>query len=191
MPSVYDDELWELVPEPGTPPPQHLIEFVAALGGRRTLDLGCGDGRLTEHLVASEVVGADVSTVALDRARVRLPGIELVELAVGEVLPFEDSGFELVLCAETLEHVQDVQWLLSEVRRVLAPRGRLAVTTPAHGRSTGLDVLVRGFEHRFDPFSPHLRFFTARSLASALDAMGFEVTSLRRRRASLLAIAQR
>ena len=71
-----------------------------------------------------------------------------------------------MLCAETLEHVRDVQLLLSEARRVLVPGGTLAVTTPAHGRRTGLAAAALGFERAFDPLSPHLRFFTARSLAA-------------------------
>ena len=190
-PSWYDDELWELVPEDRPPRPEHLVEFVRGLSGRRALDLGCGDGRLTQELAAEQLVAADVSEVALERARALLPRAELRALAPGDVLPYPDSDFDLVLCAETLEHVQDVQWLLSEVRRVLEPRGRLAVTTPAHGRLTGLDVLVRGFERRFDPFSPHLRFFTARSLAGALDATGFDLVSLRRSEGTLLALATR
>jgi ubiquinone/menaquinone biosynthesis C-methylase UbiE len=114
-----------------------------------------------------------------------------VELRPGDPLPFEDSSFELVLCAETLEHVRDVQLLLSEARRVLVPGGRLAVTTPAHGRATGLGLLLRGFESRFDPLSPHLRLFTRRSLARLLDEMGFEIESLRRTRGTLLAVATR
>ena len=87
--------------------------------------------------------------------------------------------------------MQDVQLLLSEVRRVLRPGGRLALATPAHGRLTALDALVRDFEARIDPLSPHLRFFTRRSLARLLDEMGFEIESLRRQRGTLLAVARR
>jgi len=96
-----------------------------------------------------------------------------------------------VLCAETLEHVRDVQLLLSEVRRVLRPGGRLAVTTPAHGRATGTDVILRGFERRFDPLSPHLRFFTRRSLGVLLDGLGFDVGRAHRRAGTLLVVATR
>jgi SAM-dependent methyltransferase len=192
MASRYDDELWELVPEDPGPPPAQLVRFVRGLGDAgRALDLGCGDGRLSSELGAGELTAADVSAVALERARKRLPGATVVELEPDAPLPFADSSFDLVLCTETLEHVRDVQLLLSEARRVLRPGGTLALTTPAHGRLTGLDVVVRGFERRFDPLSPHLRFLTRRSLRRLLGELGFEVRMLRRERGSLLAVARR
>ena len=192
VPSRYDDELWRLVPEQREPPPSHLLEFVRGLDEvGRALDLGCGDGRLGAELRAAELTAADVSKVALERARAVLPRARLVALEPDAPLPFEDSGFDLVLCAETLEHVRDVQGLLSEVRRVLRPRGVLALTTPAHSRLTGLRGLVGGLERSFDPLSPHIRFFTRRSLARLLDELGFELTSLRRRAGTLLAVASR
>jgi SAM-dependent methyltransferase len=192
MTSRYDDELWELVGDHSHPPPREHVEFVRGLEpAARALDLGCGDGRLSAELLASELTGADVSAVALRRARERLPQARFVELDPDAPLPFADSEFDLVLMAETLEHVRDVQLLLSELRRVLAPGGRLALTTPAHGRRTGLDILVRGFEQRFDPLSPHLRFLTKRSLGTLLEEMGFEVVSLERRRGTLFALATR
>jgi SAM-dependent methyltransferase len=180
--SRYDDELWELVPaEPG-PPPAHLVAFVRGLGHtHRALDLGCGDGRLTAELDAEDLTAADVSTVALDRARERLPGARLVEVEPDAPLPFGDAVFDLVLCAETIEHVRDVQLFLSEIRRVLRPGGTFALTTPAN--------LPLG--RRADPLSPHLRQFTRSSLSRALDRLGFEVESLRRRSGALLAVAGR
>ena len=155
------------------------------------LDLGCGDGRLTAELRAASITGADVSLVALERAARRLRRGRFVRLGLDEPLPFDDGSFALVLCAETIEHVRDVQLLLSEVRRVLRPGGVLAVTTPAHSRRTALRLLVRGWESEFDPLSPHLRFFTKRSLARLLDELGFDVDSLRRRSGALLARARR
>jgi SAM-dependent methyltransferase len=189
--SRYDDELWELVPEDRGPPPPHLAAFVRSLDAERTLDLGCGDGLLSAELRTNQLTGADVSAVALARARRRLPNARLVELEPDAPLPFEDGAFDLVLCAETIEHVRDVQLLLSEARRVLRPGGELALTTPAHGRLTGLAVLVGGFERRFDPLSPHLRFFTRRSLERLLVDLGFAPRSVRRRSGALLARATR
>jgi SAM-dependent methyltransferase len=192
--AAYDDELWELVPEEPGPPPEHLRRFVRDLGtAEHALDLGCGDGRLTLELEARRLTAADVSRVALDRARGRLAArpAELVELEPDAPLPLPDSTYDLVMCAETVEHVRDVQLLFSETRRVLRPGGRVAITTPAHGRGTALIALVRGFESHFDPLSPHLRFFTPRSLSGVLTDAGFDVESLRRKRGSLMAIAHR
>ena len=182
MGSRYDDELWELMPPDPGPPPAHLVEFVRGLGSvERALDVGCGDGRLTAELRAEEVTAADVSTVALERARARLPGTGLVELEPDAPFPLDDAAFDLVLCAETIEHVRDVQLFLSEIRRVLRPGAELALTTPAAwplGRPE-------------DPLSPHLRRFTRRSLPRALVELGFEVRSLERRAGTLLARAVR
>ena len=195
MASEYDDELWELVPEDPGPPPAHLVEFVESLGRRdgAVLDLGCGDGRLTLSLRGRHIVGADVSRIALERARKRLAGrdVELVEIDPGAVLPFPDGTFDLVLLAETIEHVVDVPTLLAEARRVLHEGGEIAVTTPAHGRGTGIALFLRGFERLFDPLSPHVRFFSRASLAAMLAEAGFEVESVRRRGGTLLARATR
>jgi SAM-dependent methyltransferase len=192
VPSAYDDDLWRLVPEDPGPPPAHLASFVEGLGHvAAALDLGCGDGRLSSRLDSDDLTLADVSDVALARAARRLPAAGIVALDPDAALPLADNAFDLVLCADTVEHVRDLQLLLSEVRRVLRPGGRLAVATPAHSRLTGLDVLARGFERRFPPLSPHLRFLTRRSLRRLLDDLGFEPGAVRDSRGSLLVVASR
>jgi SAM-dependent methyltransferase len=182
MGSRYDDELWQLVPDDPGPPPRVLAEFVKGLGHvPRALDVGCGDGRLSAALDAGELTVADVSRVALERARARLPEAEVLELDPDSPFPLADSAFDLVLCAETIEHARDVQLLLSEIRRVLRPGGRLALTTPA-AAPPGPPP---------DPLSPHLRMLTRRSLRRLLEELGFELDSLRRRSGTLLALARR
>jgi ubiquinone/menaquinone biosynthesis C-methylase UbiE len=192
VPSRYDDDLWRMVGEDHDHArPRHLVEFVRDLGHvGSALDLGCGDGRLAASLDADELTVADVSDVALERAQARLPNARPVRLDPDAALPLPDNAFDLVLCAETIEHVRDVQLLLSEARRVLRPGGRLALTTPAHSRLTGLAVMVGGFERAFPPLSPHLRFMTRRALTGLLRELGFE-PEIRRRSGSLLAVAAR
>ena len=106
----------------------------------------------------------------------------MVELEPDAPLPLPDNAFDLVLCAETIEHVRDVQLILSEVRRVLRPGGELALTTPA----------VRRLIRPEDPLSPHLRRFTRSAVARLLTReLGFEIVSLRRRARTLLVRARR
>ena len=181
MASRYDDELWQLVPEDRVAPADLCAWLGSLEAARRALDLGCGDGAVSTAIPADELTLADVSAVALERARARLAGVEAVELDPDEPLPFADGTFDLVVCTETLEHVRDVQLFLSEVRRVLEPGGRVAITTPAHRRLIATP----------DPFTPHLRFLTKRTLARLLDGMGFDVRLLRRHRGGLFAVASR
>ena len=157
-----------------------LVEFVRGLGPvGRALDLGCGDGRLTAELDARELTAADVSGVALERAR-RGCRARAVELEPDRRCRSR-RRLRAGAARETVEHVRDLQLFLSELRRVLAPGGELALTTPA----------TPPLAPPGDPFSPHLRRFTARSLRRALDDLGFEVDALRRRRRTLLARARR
>ena len=51
--------------------------------------------------------------------------------------------------------------------------------------------LLRNFEETLDPLSPHLRFFTRKSLSQVLDALGFDVESIKRKQGSLLVRATR
>ena len=170
------------MPDDAAEAPEPQAGFVRSLGPvESALDLGCGDGRLSGLLRARELTLADVSALALARAARRVPTATHVELSPDAPLPFAESSFGLVLCAETIEHVRDVQLFLSEIRRVLRPGGTLALTTPAH-----LPVGPRPH-----PLSPHLRFFTRRSLKALLGELGFDVRSLERRAGTLLVRATR
>jgi ubiquinone/menaquinone biosynthesis C-methylase UbiE len=176
----------------------------AALAARertppRVLDLGCGDGALAARLAeqGAQVVGADPSRVALERAAQAHPGLGLVQHTADGRLPLEDSSFEAVVCLNVLQHVVDTQLLMSEARRVLAPHGLLAVAVPWHGRLKGALTALFAFEQMHDPLEPRLRYYTPRSLAALLRAFGYGELELRGRggaplwRRTLLARARR
>jgi ubiquinone/menaquinone biosynthesis C-methylase UbiE len=115
-------------------------------------------------------IGVDVAEAALRRARSRHPGVEFLLVPLDGPLPFEDGSFELVWASEVIEHVTDTARWLSEVRRVLAPAGRLLVTTPSHGR---LRVALGGVERFSEPLGDHLHLYTKSSLGSLLHEFGF------------------
>ena len=182
----WRDAVWEAVPADAEPERfEQRLAFLRShvTAGDRLLDLGCGDGSFAASLLglAGEVVGADVSGVALERAGRRAPAAALVLLRDGEHLPFAAGAFDVVWAGETLEHVADVTGLLAEVRRVLAPGGTLLVTTPnlARLRVAAEAIAGRPLEDRLDPRGDHLRFFTARTLRAALSGSGFTDVEVR------------
>lgn len=152
--------------------------------GDRALDLGCGTGEFTAALAqaGARATGADVAEAALVRARARYsdqdhhPPLPFRLVPIDGPLPFDDNGFDLVWTSEVIEHVADTARWLSEVRRVLAPAGRLLLTTPSHGR---LRVALGGVERFSEPLGDHLHLYTKRSLRALLQEFGFEPVEVR------------
>ncbi len=177
----YYEELWRGLPE-GLEHPDFELRRAFLLGHAepavRALDLGCGDGTFTALLAGAgaEVVGVDVAAAALERARTGHRGLDFRQVPLDGLLPFDDSRFDLVWASEVIEHVADTARWLSEVRRVLAPGGRLLLTTPSHGR---LRLLIGGIEHFSEPLGDHLHLYTRRSLTQLLHEFGFEAVSVR------------
>jgi ubiquinone/menaquinone biosynthesis C-methylase UbiE len=186
----YYEELWERLPDDLHPPDLALRRAFAlanVAGGDRVLDLGCGAGDLTADLAAAagrpaagrpaaghadggHAVGVDVAQAAVRRARERHPALDFRVAPIDGPLPFPDGSFDVVWSSEVIEHVADTARWLSEVRRVLAPSGRLLLTTPSHGR---LRLLVGGVERYSEPLGDHLHLYTARSLRALLHEFGF------------------
>jgi len=158
--------------------------------GARWLDLGCGAGRFLT--LGPGGIGVDVAPAALERARVNAPGADLRLLDDADgALPLVHGEVDLVWCSETLEHVADALGLLQDVRRVLAPGGRLLLTTPAHPRLRRTAIALLRFDAHFDPMGQHLRFFSARSLARTLEAAGLAPDDIATAHATLVARATR
>lgn len=104
-----------------------------ALQGRVILDLGCGMGGLTTALALS---GASVQPLDFNphychitRLRGARYGLDFSPVnAAGERLPFRDGHFDLIVCMDVLEHVEDPERLLSEISRCLKPGGLCQLT---------------------------------------------------------------
>lgn len=171
----YYEDLWERLPESLEAPLfERRLGWLRAevSAGDRALDLGCGTGDFTAALAdcGARAVGVDVASAAVERARTRHPGLCFALVPFDGPLPFEVGAFDLVWASEVIEHVADTSRWLSEVRRVLAPGGRLLMTTPNHGR---LGVFLHGVERYSQPLGDHLHLYTRRSLTELMHEFGF------------------
>ena len=111
-----------------------LVERARPIGpSDRILDLGCGTGIVARVLRerlggAARITGLDLSPPMVAMAHTLAPELDFRE-GSAMALPFETGGFDLVLCQQMLQLVPDPGVALREVRRVLAPGGRLLVST--------------------------------------------------------------
>jgi SAM-dependent methyltransferase len=192
----YFDRIWAAVPDGAEP--EHFVmrrDYLLAnvAPGDRVLDLGCGDGAFMVALAdaGARPVGVEVAAEPLRRARARDPRLDL-HLVDGQ-LPFPPASFDVVWAGELIEHVHDPAGVLDDVRRVLAPTGRLLLTTPDHPFPLRLRLALSraAFDAHFDPRTDHVRFFTPRTLAVLLDEAGFDRPRIERRRHTLLASVPR
>lgn len=98
--------------------------------GDRLLEIGCGGGSLLRDAGAcgAAVTGLDHSEEMVELARERAPEAGVV-LARAEALPFADDGFTAVALSVVFMFLADPMAVLQECRRVMTPRGRLAIYT--------------------------------------------------------------
>src|SRR5262249_36408305 len=142
------------------------------------LETGCGPGAVADALapLCRRVVGVDYTPLALEMARrdhVR-PNLHFVRADLAQ-LPFPAGAFDKVVFSEVVEHLEEPATVLSELFRVLAPGGLMAVTTwPSLAcLSWRLNYAQgRGSPQDFNPQTPA-------SLRRLLRRAGFEVRQIR------------
>lgn len=104
-----------------------FLELVPA-PGRLTLDIGCGEGRLSRDLTAlgHKVVGIDSSATMIAAARDLSPELEFVEADAAH-MPIEDESVDLAVAFMSLMDIDDMEGAILETKRVLASDGRLVI----------------------------------------------------------------
>ncbi len=163
----------------GQPAIAELRQKVVPQATGEVFELGCGGG-LNQPFYNGEAVTAfsgidpSPSLMADARAAAEQRGWQAtLRQATGEAIPFADASFDTVVCTYTLCSVQDPAQVLSELRRVLRPGGRLLFLE--HGRAP--DPGVEAWQRRIEPVWKRLLggCHLTRPVAAAVRAAGFAV----------------
>jgi ubiquinone/menaquinone biosynthesis C-methylase UbiE len=161
----------------GVKPIRKQREKVIPRAQGRVLEIGIGTGLnlpFYDKTRVRSIVGVDpaleLHRLALRRSREAAIEIELIGLSA-EKLPVPDASFETVVCTYTLCTIPDPIAALGEMRRVLAPGGKLLFSE--HGRAPDAGVL--GWQVRLEPYWKKVAggCMLARNIPALLEQAGF------------------
>lgn len=137
--------------------------------GSKVLDIGCNSGGFLKYLKEKkgcDVYGVDISQNVIDLAKAK--GLDNVQVADADALPFPDGTFDVVTLMEVLMFFSESEKYLKEIKRVLKPNGFLLGTVP----HKNLERFV------WDDKRMHRQYYTEDTLKSELNGI-FDVTHLR------------
>lgn len=189
-PEIYERYLVPAVFGPWAP---ILLDLASPMPGNRVLDLACGTGLVTRLAAervgpTGRVMGLDISSAMLSLARsLPSPQGSPIEWKEGDAssLPFPESSFDLVTCQLGLQFFPDRPRARREIRRVLAPNGRLAllVWRPIQ-YSPGYAAMATALERHAGPDAANwmrspFSLGDAQELRNLLQSGGFVNTTLK------------
>jgi ubiquinone/menaquinone biosynthesis C-methylase UbiE len=155
----YEADTYAITPE-DEPAFLHRRTLVRRLLPReapaRVLDVGCGDGSLAEDLrrrTGAALTMADLSWRRVERATGRNPGSAAAQASIYG-LPWRDRSFDLVVCTDLLEHLDDPAAAMAELVRVSARHVLVSVPNRITIEKTlcphcGKDYFLYGHQHSF------------------------------------------
>ena len=150
------------------------------LAGRSVLDFGCGPGHLFGHLVKQaptlDYFGMDFSPGSVEQAKKKWGGKPQFTggAAIGAFPVTLDRQFDVILCCEVIEHLDDptLEHVCEAFTRLLRPGGTLFMTTPNNEDLTRNATMCPDCGATFHRWQ-HMRTWNARSLVAQMARHGF------------------
>lgn len=170
-----------------------VLGLLENIDGATYLDIGCSEGTLTslyaEKLGATDIHGVDICDPEIACSK----GITAKSLDLNKShLQYPDSYFNCVTMCETLEHLVETEFVLSEIYRVLKPGGVAVLSVPRIDSKLTIISLLIGFQppglecslkKRYASIggsepSGHVSLFTKKAFVNILESAGFKIEKL-------------
>jgi 2-polyprenyl-3-methyl-5-hydroxy-6-metoxy-1,4-benzoquinol methylase len=156
--------------------------WLTALGvaDKKVLELGVGDASLTKRLFDAGAVvdGIELDAVAAELARPYCRAIVVDDLD-DKRSTHRDERYDLIIAADVLEHLRDPEFVLSQLRELIRPGGRLVVSLPNVANVyVRLNMLLGRFPYHTKGIldRTHLHFYTLKSAEKMFTKAGWTVT---------------
>jgi ubiquinone/menaquinone biosynthesis C-methylase UbiE len=162
----------------------------ARVFARPVLDIGCGDGIFAHVLFAEKVdTGIDPDPAEIEIARTLDAYRELV-VCSGSSIPKPDGSYRTVFSNSVLEHIPDLEPVLREVHRLMAPGGSFFVTIPTDRwertvlpsrilEGLGLTTMAQRYGRFYNSFWKHYRALPVRDWKTLFESVGFNVEEVK------------
>lgn len=107
----------------------YAARFIPSDSSMTVLDIGCGNGLSTSNLRGKTVIGVDLSTSQMTRAKRRWPSKNFAVVDASS-LPFRSQSFDFIVAINLLHHIENPGQVLKECFRVLKKGGKLLTVDP-------------------------------------------------------------
>lgn len=156
-----------------------LLEKKKIQPGAKILDLGCGNGSLSNILAQHgyDVTGIEQSPSGVSFAKHNFPECQFIQGSIYDSpLPQLINSFDAVISVEVIEHIFYPRELAKKAYEYLQPGGTLILTTPYHGYWKNLALAISGkmdshFHALWD--GGHIKFFSVKTLQKLLETEKF------------------
>jgi len=151
--------------------------------GKTILDVGCSQGRLGRHLRRHKkavVYGLDISDRAIKEAKKNLDKAYRLNIETDD-LPFPPKSFDIIICADILEHLVDPLFVLEKLKLYLKNDGIFILSIPNVANiEVRWNLLWGRFDYKREGImdDSHLRFFTKKTICRLIRKAGLEIVGV-------------
>lgn len=184
--------LYKLSSNSGRLDQQNIFSLLEKNPDAKFLDLGCGDGLFTKKVASYISTKTIIAVDILPIGPISQIG-QIVKSNLNKKFPFPSNSFDVIISNQVIEHIENTDNFVSEIKRVLKPNGYAIISTENLSSWHNIFALVLGwqpfsidhshpFSHITVPIVPkhgHVKAFSYFGLIKLFQQYGFNIASVK------------